>query len=158
MLPTWLFTLLIISFIFVAIMGVTLYTSYSKAKKLAGTIYARGANGVAGQNINMTCPAGTTILLKDATLICNSTTQYIDDVGGGSCDPFSNPTSGSSYNNNNVVNYATKLGNLCNGKNSYSFTVPSSTDVDVESICNGSACGTNGQIQLISTYLCEPSS
>lgn len=138
----------------------TFFTSYRQRSKIASSVVTRGLNGVAGQTLQLQCPAGSVISLKEASTpravyVCSNPTS--SNFESPSCDPYyqgSNGQFSSYFNPATTIDVSSTVSAACAGKNSCSWTVPSSSSSDVATICNGMSCA--GEIQLIGTYDCVP--
>ena len=154
----WTIALLVILIMAVGVMGYNYYSSLSYGSELKSATISRGMNGIAGQTINLTCPSGTVI---DFTNPNPTTTRgAIVCTGTSGCDAFWSAAGqmGNFYTANIVDVFATNspftdLASLA-GKNSGSWTIPTSSDTRIPS----GSCLRNCQkpLQFIGTYDCIP--
>jgi hypothetical protein len=146
------FSFLIIVIVLLVIAIFIFIKSYFYKKHILQDNNARGASGVQGTTLNLTCPSGKAISVSNATLICtNPNSNGFED---SSCDPFYN-TDGTRFNTANTIVNTSTLANQCNGKQTCQYTIPSSSSSSVSGICSGNSntsCG--GQIQMIGSYVC----
>jgi hypothetical protein len=113
--------------------------------KNRGFVYARGANGMAGDQATLSCPSGTVIKAERVFLSCAD----LDSTGKSPlCDPFLND---GTVNPSNTQLITSQVEQLCNGQNSCSFTIPA----PVSTLCPGSGGSSCSTFQMVGTYTCQ---
>lgn len=165
---TWTFSTFFVLGILIIIAIYTFVSSWLVRRSLANNIITRGANGVQGQTLNLTCPAGQQIRINTSSLpggmtrsryVCSNPTPLGGDgtlTEDPECDPYFQSTGQltSNFNPATTLDATKDLYNECNGKNQCTFTIPSPTTLP--NICGGKVC--TGHIQLIANYDCVPQS
>ncbi len=116
--------------------------------------YARGANALNGQTVNLECEAGKEICIYRATQIC--TKPDSNNFESSSLDAIASGNDGSKvkygdFNPQTTIDLTHDMANKSNGKekSSYTFNVH-----DNWTAPNGITC--NGASQLLATYACVP--
>lgn len=147
-------TILVI--IFILLIGSNILT-YRKRDEINEKTVTKGLNGIQGQTLNLSCPAGQTISFLNknqgnmyrVALICGD----VSGTNASACDSFVGDQTQSFYNSNSidVVNTPTFNLNDLEKKNSGSFVIPDGSDPRVNKVgCLGSC----KQIQVVGTYDC----
>lgn len=149
----WTVALITILVIGLVTASIAFYLAYAYSKALRGTTITRGMNGLAGDTINLVCPAGQTISFDNSS---PTTRGAIFCSGDANLDAFSPPTGSSMYNTSNIVDvfapgsqFTDLLG--CEGQPSCSWTVPVATD---PRLAGSNVAGCTGQLQFVGTYDC----
>ncbi|MDB4769438.1 hypothetical protein OAG24_00585 [bacterium] len=140
------FIILLVIVLFVAVWWFAIAMNYKSY--LNKSVYTRGANGEANDNINLKCGSGKKICVYRATQICsnpdsnNFEMSNLEPIANGA---ESNVTYGD-FDPKTTVDFTSKMGNECNGKSECTFKfTPDWSSKGVE--CNGKS-------QLIATYNC----
>ena len=137
------------------IAGISLVTSVIYNKKLNTKTITRGANGVGGSTLNLSCPTGMTISFQNnnpttsrAVYVC--TNPDANDFEDQTCDPYysSKGQLSTFFNPATTQDQSTNISAACAGKQSCQWAIPAT----ISNICNGGPC--TGTIQFISTYDC----
>jgi len=152
----------------VVILVITLVTTHNFNKKLNTITFTKGASGVAGQTINMSCPADMNIdyggsnATNRAVLICSNLINT-NAAGHGAenmfCDPYyqENGQLTNFFNPSTTSDITASMIQTCAGKNTCSYVIPANYGGTLNSqTCTTNCAATGGQLQLISTYDCVP--
>lgn len=152
--------------ILLMILGACVYTYYSAwqyrntpigntGQTLAKSVSTRGMNGVAGQNLQLTCPAGQVISFKPANT--TSTRGALICTGDSKCDAFyqKGGQTKTFFNPSTTIDVFandSKFTDLaaCEGQNKCEWTIPGSSDSRV----SGCIASCKGQVSFIGTYDC----
>lgn len=150
MIGTTELTFLILLVIVLAIVIWWFAVAMNYKSHLNKSTYTKGANGTANENIKMKCGSGKKIYVYKATQIC--TNPDSSNFENSNLEPFSGGTQNTTYGDfdpNTTVDFTTKMGRECNGKNECTFKFVSDWS------SKGTEC--NGESQLIATYDCAAS-
>ena len=138
----WEYVIVLMLIVIFIVMGTTLFTSHRFKNQLASTTMTRGVNGNGGDNLTLTCPAGQSISFTNnnptaprVVLICET------------CNPYPSDQTTSFYNSTTTEDVSSQLSTTCGGKNSCTFSVPTTFTT--------SACSCpSGSVQIVGTYDC----
>jgi len=119
--------------------------------------YARGANALNGQTVNLKCDSDKEICVYRATQICtrpdskNFETTSLEPIASGDEKIDGARAFYGDFNPATTIDLTQKMGHDCNGKEECQYHFEASPGWQAP---NGVAC--NGNTQLIATYSCIP--
>lgn len=150
-------TILVIIFVLLIVSNIL---AYRESSKINSKVVTRGINGLQGQTINLSCPAGQTISFSNPNATLARVALVCGSAYASQCDSFTGDQTKSFYNANsiNLITTPTSLNiSSLQGKNSGSFTVPDASDPRVNTPTT-STCLKGLQscsnIQVVGTYDC----
>jgi len=119
--------------------------------------YARGANALNGQTVDLTCGDDKEICLYRATQICtrpdskNFETSSLEPIASGDVKIDGARAFYGDFNPDTTIDLTREMGSEVNGKQKTSYTFTAAPGWKAP---NGVAC--NGNTQLIASYSCIP--
>lgn len=137
-------SILIISVIVVAILVFVVIMQYIDANRMNNTVLTRGFSGNVQDSVQLSCPAGRTINMQNAVVMCSTPNEVMD----ANTDPM---LANGFFNSNNVLDvigesYITPA----NGVSSYTIKLPDGWTMP-------NSCANGDTPVIVGTYDCVPS-
>lgn len=124
---------LILGGIFLFVMAYFFIQAYRSKSHISKLVTTRGANGVSGGQLSLSCPSGKKIKIATGTYTCYPT-----------CDPG---TGNGTLSLTGTKDAVVDMSPMCDGKETCNFTIPDGSSMSDK--CSGCK-----SLQLIGTYDC----